>query len=96
MIERYSRPEMKNIFRDEAKYTRWLMIETAAAEKMAMDGTIPNSLPPLLHKIKTIDSDDVKRILEIESTTKHDVIAFLTFITEKIGDEARFLHQGLT
>ncbi len=96
MLDRYSRPEMKKIFQDENKYTLWLAIETAAAEKMAQLGTIPKTLPPLLTKVKTITAQDVARILEIEKTTKHDVIAFLTFVAEEVGEEARFLHQGLT
>ena len=96
MIERYSRLEMKKIFQDENKYALWLKIETAAATQMAAMGKIPTSLPPRLATIKQFTSDDVRRILEIEKTTKHDVIAFLTFIAEQIGDEARFLHQGLT
>ena len=96
MIERYSRQEMKKIFQDEHKYTLWLKIETAAAAQMATMGLVPSSLPPRLAAMEPFDSNDVKKILEIEKITKHDVIAFLTLIAEKIGDEARFLHQGLT
>ncbi|MDI9313746.1 MAG: adenylosuccinate lyase [Hydrotalea sp.] len=96
MIERYSRLEMKKIFQEENKYALWLKIETAAAEQMAAMGQIPASLPPLLATVKPFTASDVARILEIEQTTKHDVIAFLTFIAEQIGEEARFLHQGLT
>lgn len=93
MIPRYSRPAMTAIFADDNKYAIWLAIETHAAEKMAELGTIPATLPPLLQKVKTIDS---ARINDIEKLVKHDVIAFLTFIAEQVGPEARFLHQGLT
>jgi adenylosuccinate lyase len=93
MIERYSRKELKNIWSDENKYKIWLEIELAAAEAMEKLKIIPNGV---VKKVKSKAKIDVARILKIEESVKHDVIAFLTSITEKAGKEARFLHKGLT
>ena len=93
MIDRYSRKELRNIWADENKYKIWLDIELAAAEAMEKLNIIPNGVTK---KVKSKAKINVARILKIEETVKHDVIAFLTSITEKAGKEARFLHKGMT
>ena len=93
MIERYSRKEMKNIWDDYNKYSLWLEIELAAAESMEKLRIIPKGV---VKKVKSKAKINVKRILQIEDKVKHDVIAFLTSITEKAGKEARYLHKGMT
>ncbi len=93
MIKRYSRPEMVAIFEPENKFKIWLEIETLACEKMADLGVIPDSVPRVL---KEKGAFDVARIDEIEREVKHDVIAFLTSVAEHIGDDARYVHQGMT
>jgi adenylosuccinate lyase len=93
MIERYSRKELKDIWEDKNRFSIWLKIELAAAEAMEKLKIIPKGV---VKKVKSKSKIDVKRILEIEKDVKHDVIAFLTSITEKAGKEARFLHKGMT
>ena len=93
MIDRYSRKEIKSIWEDKNKYTIWLKIEIAAAEAMEKFKIIPKGVSK---KVKSKAKIDVKRILKIEDKVKHDVIAFLTSITERVGKEARFLHKGMT
>ncbi len=93
MIERYSRKVLKDIWADENKYKIWLSIEIAAAEAMEKLSLIPKGV---VKKIKPKAKINVARILKIEESVKHDVIAFLTSITEKAGKEARFLHKGMT
>jgi len=93
MINRYSREELKNIWTDANKYKIWLDIEIAAAEAMEKLNIIPKGV---VKKVKSKAKINVARILKIEETVKHDVIAFLTSITEKVGKEARFLHKGMT
>jgi len=93
MIDRYSRKELKNIWTDENKYKIWLDIELAVAEAMEKLKIIPKGV---VKKVKLKAKINVSRILKIEETVKHDVIAFLTSITEKAGKEARFLHKGMT
>ena len=93
MIDRYSRKELKDIWEEKNKYTIWLNIELAAAESMEKLKIIPKGV---VKKVKSRAKINVKRILEIEKTVKHDVIAFLTSITEKSGKEARYLHKGMT
>ena len=93
MIDRYSRKKLKNIWADENKYKIWLDIELAAAEAMEKLKIIPKGV---VKKVKSKAKIDVARILKIEESVKHDVIAFLTSITEKAGKEARFLHKGMT
>jgi adenylosuccinate lyase len=93
MIDRYSRKELKNIWADKNKYKIWLDIELAAAESMEKLKIIPKGV---VKKVKSKAKINVARILKIEETVKHDVIAFLTSITEKAGKEARFLHKGMT
>ena len=93
MIERYSREELKNIWSDYNKYSLWLKIEIASAEAMEKYNVIPRGVSK---KVKKKAKINPKRILEIEKKVKHDVIAFLTSITEKVGKEARYLHKGMT
>ena len=93
MIDRYSRKELKNIWEDKNKYNIWLQIEIAAAEAMEKLKIIPKGVSKSVKQKARIN---VKRILKIEDKVKHDVIAFLTSITEKVGPKARYLHQGMT
>ena len=93
MIERYSRKELRVIWEDYNKYTIWLEIELAAAQAMEKLNIIPKGV---FSKVKSKAKINVKRILQIEEKVKHDVIAFLTSITEKAGKEARYLHKGMT
>ena len=93
MIERYSRKELKTIWEDQNKYSIWLDIELAAAEAMEKLKIIPRGV---VKKVKSKAKINVKRIQIIEDKVKHDVIAFLTSITEKAGKEARYLHKGMT
>ena len=93
MIPRYSRPAMKKIWDEENKFKIWFEIEAHAADGMANQGTIPKEAAK---KIWELGKFEISRIAEIEKETKHDVIAFLTNLSEHIGPEARFLHQGMT
>jgi len=93
MITRYSRKELTSIWSEENKYKIWLEVEVAAAEAMEKLEQIPKGVSSTVKKKGKIN---VKRIHQIESDVKHDVIAFLTSITEKAGIKARYLHQGMT
>ena len=93
MITRYSRKELTDIWSEENKYKIWLEVEIAAAEAMEKLGQIPRGVTATIKKKGKIN---VKRIHQIETQVKHDVIAFLTSITEKAGIKARYLHQGMT
>ena len=93
MIERYSRKKLKDIWSEENKYKIWLDIEIAAAEAMEKYKIIPRGVASIVKKRGKIK---VKRIHDIEAKVKHDVIAFLTSITEQAGIKARYLHQGMT
>lgn len=93
MISRYSRQRMEAIWSPENRYRKWLDIEILACEAMAKRGEIPDES---LRNIREKAAFDVARIDEIEKTTKHDVIAFLTSVTEKVGEDGRFIHRGLT
>jgi adenylosuccinate lyase len=96
MIPRYSRPEMTAIWDPASKYKIWYEIEAHACDAMADLGVIPRENAEAVWKAKDV-TFDVARIDEIEAVTKHDVIAFLTHLSEHIGaDEARFVHQGMT
>ncbi len=98
MIPRYARPEMVAIWSPENKYHIWFEIEAHAADAMAELGIIPKDAAATVWKKapKKFDEAAIARIDEIERVTKHDVIAFLTYVAEQVGDEARFLHQGMT
>ena len=93
MIERYTLPEMGKIWEDQFKFSTWLKIEILACEARATMGEIPSDD---LETIKRKASFDVKRVLEIEETTKHDVIAFLTNVAEYVGPASRHIHYGMT
>ena len=93
MINRYSRKEIKKIWEEKNKYQIWLDIEIAAAQAMEKIKIIPRGVASKVKKKATIN---VERIHKIESKVHHDVIAFLTSITEKVGPEGRFLHKGMT
>ena len=93
MISRYSRKELVNIWSEENKYKIWLDVEIAAAQAMERYKIIPKGVSSVVKRKGKIN---VKRIHQIESKVKHDVIAFLTSITEKAGYNARYLHQGMT
>ena len=93
MIERYSRKKLKDIWSEENKYKIWLDVEIAAAEAMEKYKIIPRGVTSIVKKRAKIK---VKRIHDIEAKVKHDVIAFLTSITEQAGIKARYLHQGMT
>ena len=93
MIERYTRKEIKKIWEDFNRYSIWLQIELAAAEAMEKLKIIPKGI---VKKVKSKAKINPKRILQIEEKVKHDIIAFLTSITERAGKEARYLHKGMT
>lgn len=97
MVPRYSRPEMAAIWEPENKFRIWFEIEAHAAQAMADAGAIPQSAAKALWDWwATNPKIDVAAIDAIEAVTKHDVIAFLTWVAENVGDEARFMHQGMT
>ncbi|HQZ14198.1 MAG TPA: adenylosuccinate lyase, partial [Devosia sp.] len=96
MIPRYSRPEMTTLWSPETRFRIWFEIEAHAASAMAELGTIPKEAAEVIWAKGKDAQFDVARIDEIERTTKHDVIAFLTHLAEIVGPEARFVHQGMT
>ena len=93
MINRYSRKELTSIWSEENKYKIWLDVEIAAAQAMEKLGQIPKGVSSTVKRKAKINVD---RIHAIETKVKHDVIAFLTSVTEKVGIKARYLHQGMT
>ena len=93
MIDRYTRPEMGKVWNDQFKIETWLKIEILACEARAEMDEIPNED---LLEIKSKANFDLKRVLEIEETTKHDVIAFLTNVAEYVGPASRHIHYGMT
>ena len=93
MIPRYARPEMVNIWEPETRFSIWLDIETHAMDAMAGLGIVPAEAAKA---VREKGAFDVNRIDEIEREVKHDVIAFLTSLAEHVGEEARFVHQGMT
>ena len=95
MIPRYTRPEMADIWSPETKYRIWFEIEAHATDKLAELGVVPESAAKAVWKAKDAEFD-IARIDEIEAEVKHDVIAFLTHLGEIVGEDARFVHQGLT
>ena len=96
MIPRYSRPEMVDIWSPSTKFKIWFEIEAHACDAMAEIGIIPAANAEAVWRAKDVEFD-ISKIEEIEATTKHDVIAFLTHLAEHIGsEEARFVHQGMT
>ncbi len=93
MIERYTLPEMAHIWSDENKFNIWLEIEILACEAQVKLGIAP---PEIINEIRSKAKININRINEIEQTTKHDVIAFLTSIEEQVGEPSRFIHLGMT
>jgi adenylosuccinate lyase len=97
MIPRYSRPEMVSIWAPEMKFRIWFEIEAHATDALAELGVVPKQAAKALWAWwATNPKIDVEAIDAIEAVTKHDVIAFLTWVAENVGDEARFMHQGMT
>jgi adenylosuccinate lyase len=93
MIERYTRPAMAGIWDGRNRYSKWLQIEILVCEALAMRGDIPGEA---VENIRSRARFDVARIEEIERTTRHDVIAFLTNVAESVGPDSRYIHLGLT
>jgi adenylosuccinate lyase len=93
MIARYTNPAMGRIWSDQRRFETWLQVEIAAAEAMAEAGLVP---APAARAIRERGAFDIARIEEIEARTHHDVIAFTTAVAERVGEEARWLHFGLT
>ena len=93
MISRYARKEMTEIWTDRARFQLWLEVETLALEAMVKEGIAPAKA---LESVKAKGNFDEKRVLEIEDEVKHDVIAFLTNVAEHVGEDARWLHFGMT
>jgi adenylosuccinate lyase len=101
MIPRYSRPAMAAIWSPENRYRIWFEIEALAAEGMARIGAIPEDAARTIRekgapKLAAISAADIERIDAIERETRHDVIAFLTWLAEGVGPDSRFVHQGMT
>ncbi|MGH7828621.1 MAG: lyase family protein, partial [Candidatus Binatia bacterium] len=93
MIDRYSRPEMARIWSEENRFQKWLQVELWAAEALSHEGRVP---PEVIPRIKKRARVDVNRIRGFEKKVKHEVIAFLRSVAESVGDDARFIHRGLT
>ncbi|RUM45521.1 MAG: adenylosuccinate lyase, partial [Desulfurobacterium sp.] len=101
MIPRYTLPEMGAIWDEQNKLRNWLKVEVAVAESWAELGKVPKeAVEKIKEKVKPFlegkKEFDIKRINEIEAVTNHDVIAFLTYIREVVGEEAKYLHFGMT
>ncbi len=96
MIPRYSRPDMVAVWSPETRFRIWFEIEAHATTRLAELGVVPREAAETIWAKGGNATFDVDRIDEIERTTKHDVIAFLTHVAEIVGPEARFLHQGMT
>ena len=93
MIKRYSTEDMTRIWSDKNKFNTWKIVELAVVEVMAEKNIIPKEASKIIHEKADFD---VNRVLEIEKTTRHDVIAFLTNMAEYIGPDSRFVHMGMT
>jgi adenylosuccinate lyase len=93
LIERYTLPEMGELWTDQYRYQTWLLVEIAVCEAQAQLGRIPQEA---VDSIKANAKFDVARILEIEAEVRHDVIAFLTNVNEHVGDAGRYIHVGMT
>ncbi len=97
MVPRYARPAMSALWEPEAKFRIWFEIEAHATQKLGELGVVPESAGKALWDWwATNPKIDVEAIDAIEAVTKHDVIAFLTWVAEQVGDQARFMHQGMT
>ncbi|TPW16899.1 MAG: adenylosuccinate lyase [bacterium] len=93
MIERYSRPVMSRLFATKARFQTWLDVEAAVSRALERRGIVPAGVAEAIEKAGPIDP---ARVEEIEATTQHDVIAFLTAVSERMGPNGRFLHHGMT
>ncbi len=93
MIERYSLPDMAEIWSEQAKFEAWLQVEIAVCRAMAKFGVIPAEAVRVIEKKAKFD---LQRIAEVEAEVHHDVIAFLTSVAENVGPESRYIHRGLT
>ncbi|GAB1542434.1 hypothetical protein NUACC21_51080 [Scytonema sp. NUACC21] len=93
VIERYTLPEMGNLWTETYKFKTWLQVEIAVCEAQAVLGYIPTEA---VEQIKAKANFDPKRVLEIETEVRHDMIAFLTNVNEYVGDAGRYIHLGLT
>ena len=93
MIPRYSTPEMAAIWTDQARMAAWLQVELAVCEAWARLGEIPEEA---VAEIRQKAAFDVDRVNEIEETTQHDVIAFVSCVAENVGDASKYIHYGLT
>ena len=93
MIERYSRPEMRDLWSDAGRYQRWLEVELAVCDVLAERGAIPAEAARAVRERARFEPS---RIAEIEAEVRHDVIAFLTNVAEHVGPESRFVHYGMT
>ena len=93
MIERYTRPEMGQLWTDENRYNTWLEVEILAVEAWAQRGDIPKEEAKNVRKKASFK---VERILEIEEETRHDVVAFTRAVSESLGEERKWIHYGLT
>src|ERR1700689_4694422 len=95
MIPRYSRPEMVALWEPQTRFRIWFEIEAHACDALAEIGVIPKSAAQAIWEKAGSVTFDVDRIDAIEKVTKHDVIAFLTHLGEFIGEDSRFVHQGM-
>ena len=93
MIERYQTQEMKELWSDENKFKTWLKVEIVAVEVLCKHGIVPEASLKVIKNKANFDKD---RVLEIEKTTRHDVIAFLTNVAEYVGPDSRYIHMGMT
>ncbi|HOY89388.1 MAG TPA: lyase family protein, partial [Bacillota bacterium] len=93
MIDRYGYPEMKAVWSDEHRFETWLKVEVLSAEAWSMLGRVPKAD---VEALKVPIKVDPKRIAEIERVTNHDVIAFLTAVSEIVGEPAKHMHLGMT
>jgi adenylosuccinate lyase len=92
MIERYSRPQMKKVWSDENKFTKWLDVEIAVCESWAELGKIPRNAVPKIKMARL----NMKRMEEILQETQHEMTAFIGSVSESLGPESRFIHLGMT
>ena len=93
MIPRYSRKQMTDIWEEQNRFEIWVKIEIAALEAMEQINIVPKGTSA---KVEKKASFDIDRINEIEKEIKHDVLAFLTNLSENVGPDSRFIHQGMT
>ena len=99
MHNRYTSEKIKEIWSDESKYKLWFDIELAVCEAHAKYGNLDKKIPPEIEKCKWMcvgAKNSIERINEIEKKTKHDVLAFLTYLSQMIGPSAKYIHMGMT